>query len=77
MDAAELGRMVASARRSHGLTQQDLADLVGLQRPYVSQLEQGKTTKHLERLTDVLDALGLELVVRSRRERTAFGSDDG
>lgn len=77
MDASGIGQVVATARRSHGLTQQDLADLIGVQRPYVSQLEQGKTTKYLERLTDLLDVLGLELVVRPRRQRTAFGPDDG
>lgn len=40
----------------------------------MSQLEQGETTEHLERLMDLLDVLGLELVVRPRRERTAFGA---
>lgn len=77
VDASELGQAIATSRRRQGLTQQDLADLVGVQRPYVSRLEQGNTTKYLERLTEMLDVLGLELVVRHRRERTAFDLDDG
>lgn len=76
--AARLGRLVARNRRRHGLSQEELAALVGIDRQYLSELERGKVTRHLARLIDVLDAIGLELTAEPRTVRLAGEqSDDG
>lgn len=50
-------------RRRHelGLNQEQLADLSGTSARFVGTLERGKTTVRLDKVTAVLDALGLEL----------------
>ena len=60
----ELGSAVLMRRRKLGLTQQGLADLCGVGVVFVYKLEQGKPTVRLDKLLDVLEALGLQLVVR-------------
>lgn len=55
------------ARRARGLTQGELADLLGLSRDFVSDLEQAKGTKHLRRLVQALHSVGLDLRVEPRR----------
>ena len=62
-DAASLGRVIANARRKSSLSQADLADAAGITRQYLSQLENGHSTEHTERLLRVLRRLGLELTV--------------
>ncbi|HIZ34480.1 MAG TPA: type II toxin-antitoxin system Y4mF family antitoxin [Candidatus Ruania gallistercoris] len=53
-------------RKQLGLRQEDLAVLAGVSERFVRQLEAGKSTVRLDTLTAVLDALGLELVLRRR-----------
>lgn len=69
--AARLGQLVARQRRQHGLSQDELAALVGIDRQYLSELERGKVTRHLARLVEVLDAVGLELTAVPRTTRLA------
>ena len=60
----ELGSAVLMRRRKLGLTQQGLADLCGVGVVFVYELEKGKPTVRLDKLLDVLGALGQQLVVR-------------
>lgn len=64
--AADLGAAIADARRDTGLTQQELARRAGISRPYLAQVEHGRTSRLLELLFDLLRLVGLELVVRRR-----------
>ncbi|GAA2200550.1 hypothetical protein GCM10009849_21560 [Sinomonas flava] len=61
-----LAAEVRGRRRALGLSQQDLADLAGVSERFVRFVEQGKPSIQLDALLAVLDALGLELVVRRR-----------
>ena len=58
---------VRARRKSLRLTQQDLADLARCSARFVRALEAGKQTVRLDKLLDVLDALGLELTAQVRR----------
>jgi HTH-type transcriptional regulator/antitoxin HipB len=60
---ADLPRAVRERRRQLGLRQEDLADLAGVSLRFVQALEGGKPTVQLDRVTAVLDTLGLRLVV--------------
>lgn len=62
------GHRLAHFREQAGLTQESLAKKAGLHRPYLSQLERGKSTAQTERMFRVLRRLDLELVVRRRAD---------
>lgn len=72
--AQRLSKAIREARRSAGLTQQELGELVGLDREYVSRLEHGVRTKYFQRLEALLDAVGLALVATPK---TLLVSDPG
>ena len=58
---------VRDRRRQLGLRQQDLADLAGASERFVRELESGKPTVRLDKVTAVLDVLGLELRAEPRQ----------
>ena len=61
----EIAQMIYDARTAAGLTQQQLADLIGTKQPVISQLEsadyEGQSLAMLERIAD---ALHLEVQLR-------------
>lgn len=63
---SELGAIIAHSRKSRGYTQQQFADVAGVGRRFVSDLENGKATVQLGKLLQVLTALGLDLEVKGR-----------
>lgn len=63
---ATLGTALRHYRQQAGLSQAELAELTGLNRTYLSALEQGRETEQLRRLFRVLGQLG----VRVSLERT-------
>ncbi len=62
-----LADQLRSRRKALGLTQAALADLAGCSSRFLRALEGGKATVRLDKLLDVLQALGLELSARPRR----------
>lgn len=52
---------VRARRRELGLRQRDLADLAGTSERFIRELEHGKASVRLDKVTAVLEALGLEL----------------
>jgi transcriptional regulator with XRE-family HTH domain len=65
--AEDLGRFLARARVEKGLTQQALADELGVNRRYLSEIENGKPGLYTERLFQALRLAGIRL----RAERGA------
>lgn len=69
VDEATVNAMVAGAiydaRKAAGLTQQELADLIGTKQPVVSQLENADYEGHsLSMLKKIGDALGQRIEIR-------------
>ena len=56
----DFGFALQQVRMSRGLTQEELATLVGVPQSTVSQMESGKATKYLYRLLALAEATGLE-----------------
>lgn len=56
---ADFGMALQQARMSRAMTQQELADLVGVPQSTVSQMENGQTTLYLRRLLHLAQATGL------------------
>lgn len=57
---------VRARRKDLGLTQMEVAELADVSARFVMELEQGKPTVRLDKLTAVLDAVGLTLRVEVR-----------
>jgi y4mF family transcriptional regulator len=63
----EVAEAVRAKRLKEGLTQGEVAAFLGLGRRFVVELEQGKPTVQLAKVLQVINGLGLELVLRSQR----------
>lgn len=64
--AADLGAAVQDARRAADLSQARLAEQAGVSRPYLANVEGGRSTRLLDLIFDLLRILDLEVVVRPR-----------
>ncbi|NMA97741.1 MAG: helix-turn-helix transcriptional regulator [Phyllobacteriaceae bacterium] len=62
----ELGNTISYARKAHGYSQQQFADLAGVGRRFVSELENGKASAEFGKVLQVLTALGIDLQLRHR-----------
>jgi HTH-type transcriptional regulator/antitoxin HipB len=71
----ELAGTVRSRREALGLRQEEVADLAEVSERFVYALEAGKPTVRLDKLLDVLDALGLHLVVARGSSPTGIVSE--
>lgn len=60
----DLGLAVREARRHQNLTQQELADRLGVSRAWVVRLEAGHPRLETQLVLDAVAAVGLELVAR-------------
>ncbi len=58
-----LGAAIRHYRRERGLTQAELAELAGLHRTYLSDLERGKETEQVRRTLRVLRQLGVRMTL--------------
>ena len=67
----QLGAALRRRRKQAGLSQQEVADKVKLRQATISRLESGDTGTKLGTLLDVVAALGLEIIVRSRSKGRA------
>lgn len=67
MSIAELGELIKERRKSLGVEQRDLADLAETSTHTISNIETGKANPTYAVLHRVLEVLGLELTVRTRR----------
>ncbi|MDN7131083.1 helix-turn-helix transcriptional regulator [Halomonas sp. MC140] len=62
----DLGHLVRQLRAEQGLLQIDLAGLAGTGNRFIVDLERGKPTLQLQKVLDVLDLMGLEVVVKRK-----------
>ncbi|WP_277811434.1 helix-turn-helix transcriptional regulator [Chromohalobacter canadensis] len=73
----DLGKLVRQARTEQSLLQIDLAGLAGTGNRFIVDLERGKPTLQLQKVLDVLDLLGFEVIVQRKevhQQRTSSGS---
>ncbi len=65
--AHDMGLLVREAREQRKLSQQAFADLVGVGRRFISELENGKATLELDKVLQVASASGIDVLARRRR----------
>ncbi|MBE6647508.1 MAG: helix-turn-helix transcriptional regulator [Ruminococcaceae bacterium] len=61
IDTNNLGKKIASARHTLGLTQKDLADRVGVTAQAVSKWERGSSCPDIAILDEIADSLGVSV----------------
>jgi y4mF family transcriptional regulator len=62
----ELAEVARARRHELGLTQEELAGVIGVHRVFVSQFEGGKASVRFDLLLRLLQALGLDIELRPR-----------
>jgi len=65
-DARSMGVAIREFRRTAGLTQAQLADMSGIERSYLSRLENGLETEQLRRVFAIFSKLGLQVTVEQK-----------
>lgn len=60
---ASLGAAIRHYRQQAGLSQADLAERTGINRTYLSDLEQGHETEQVKRILRVLKQLGVRMML--------------
>jgi transcriptional regulator with XRE-family HTH domain len=59
----EFGQRLREARIAAGITQQELASRIGMQRSHLSEIESGQQNVTLRSMTALAQALGLQIQV--------------
>ncbi|AUX79308.1 transcriptional regulator HipB-like protein (plasmid) [Sinorhizobium fredii] len=62
----DLGSIVRTAREARKLSQQEFADLAGVGRRFISELENGKATLEFQRVLKVAHAAGISIFAQPR-----------
>lgn len=70
IDNKRIGESIAQSRKSKGLTQEELAELVGLTRQFISMVERGKTGIGL------ITFLNLSSILEIEPSEILLGGDD-
>lgn len=68
--SVELGAVIRDQRKRLALKQLDLAGLGNTGNRFIVDLENGKPTVQLQKVLDLMDLLGLEVVVRTKASRS-------
>lgn len=68
--AADIGQAVREQRQKLSLRQIDLAGIGNTGNRLIVDIEKGKPTVQLQKVLDVMDLLGLELIVRQKTSRS-------
>lgn len=68
--SVDLGAVVREQRKRLALKQLDLAGLGNTGNRFIVDLENGKPTVQLQKVLDLMDLLGLEVVVRTKASRS-------
>jgi len=68
--SVELGAVIRDQRKRLALKQLDLAGLGNTGNRFIVDLENGKPTVQLQKVLDLMDLLGLEVVVRTKAYRS-------
>ena len=73
----ELGRVAREQRKRLSLIQLDIAGMANTGNRFIVELEQGKPTVQLQKVLDILDLLGLEMVIRHKAPGVIRHKDSG
>ena len=67
IDSKSLGNVIRARRKELHYTQQDITDNTGYSISFLSDLENGKPTAEIGRAIDVVNLLGLDILIKERK----------
>lgn len=67
MKIKETGFEIKKRRNFLRITQQDLAEITGISRRSLQYIEKGQMNPSIEQLEKILDAIGLEIIIRTKK----------
>lgn len=67
--SVDLGQLIRDQRKRLDLRQTDIAGLGNTGNRFIVDLEKGKPTVQLQKTLDIMDLLGLEVIVRPKKMR--------
>lgn len=62
----KLGEQLATIREAKGFTQQQVADITGLQRPHIARAEGGRYNVGIDVLAKIANALDAEICIQAK-----------
>lgn len=65
-DSKSLGQIIRERRKELNYTQAYLSDFTGFSVTFISDLERGKATAEIEKTIQLINVLGLDLLVERR-----------
>lgn len=65
-DTKQLGRIIRETRKNQKLTQKQLAATCGVGIRFISELEKGKESCHIGKALEVVNMLGLDVLIEGR-----------
>lgn len=69
MEREELGKLINHRRKVLGLTIRDLAELTGMSKTTISQIERGTGNPTFEALQNIFEYLNLEIKVEIKKHK--------
>lgn len=66
MTTAEIITTIKARRKALGLSQQEVADRVGILRPSYERIENGRSSPTLQSLLAISDALGMQISIAEK-----------
>lgn len=66
MNVKEIGKEIRKRRKFLRITQIDLAEITGIAVRSLQYIERGQMNPSVEQLEKILEALGLEIIVRTK-----------
>ena len=75
-DAADLGALVRAVRKAQRLRQDDAAGSIGVSENFLGKIERGGETVQWGKLFQVLDGLGIRIILDLPDEAAAFVSNN-
>jgi y4mF family transcriptional regulator len=66
MNIKEIGIEIKRRRKYLSITQEDLAEITGISRRSLQYIEKGEMNPSIEQLEKILEALGLEIIIRTK-----------
>jgi len=69
METEELGKLIKHRRKVLGLTIRDFADLTGISKTTISQIERGASNPTFQVLQNIFEYLNLEIIVEVKKHK--------
>lgn len=57
------GKRVREVRKSKGISQEKLAEMAGIDRSYMGNIERGEKNITLKKIYEICDALGIDITI--------------